>query len=295
MDSLSTDEKTSPDLSSRSFRIFEERLFEDIARELAGEVVFPTCFDVMLRLREVLGDPDASLHRIGQVIGGDPLVCSKLLGIANSAAFNPGGQEITEIGTAIQMLGLNLVQSAAMAVVMKQLLLSRGLAEFDAVMQQLWEHSLLTASAAQVLARRLTRLSPDDAFLAGLVHDLGVYYMLYRANRYAELRARPEALWHLVLQWHESIGESLLDALGLPEKICLAIRDHDQPRPLPTPLASLSDTLYVANILAGGILEWLMKDIDAAERKRSELSEEQRALLPEIKEHFAGVRAAFAV
>ena len=55
--------------------------------------------------------------------------------------------------------------------------------------------------------------------LAGLVHDLGAFYMLYRSAQYEELRLRPDTVKYLILQWHESIGVSLLDALGVPEEI----------------------------------------------------------------------------
>ena len=63
------------------------------------------------------------------------------------------------------------------------------------------------------------RINPDQAFLAGLVHDLGAFYMLYRAAQYEELRMRPDTVKYLMLQWHEGIGVSLLNALGLPEEI----------------------------------------------------------------------------
>lgn len=282
------DDKTGDELSRQRFA-----MLEDIARELAGEVVFPTCFNIMLQLRTVLNDPAASSGAICEILVGEPLVCSKLLGIANSAAYNPRGAEIVDIRKAVPLLGLNLVRSVAMATVLKQLLLSRGLADFDAVMQQLWEHSILAASASQVIARRLSRIDPAEAFLAGLVHDIGVYYMLYRSIQYDELRRRPETLKHLVMQWHESIGETLLAALGLPEGIIAAVREHDHPRPVPAAPGSLADIVYVANIMAGGIMEWLMKDIDSANRRRAELGDDYLSLLPEIEALGSEVRAAF--
>ena len=78
--------------------------------------------------------------------------------------------------------------------------------------------------------------------LAGLIHDLGAFYMLYRAAQYDELRRRPDTIKHVIVHWHESIGVSLLNALGLPEEIILATEDHDRKAILlnpPRPLASL--------------------------------------------------------
>ncbi|HEX5804140.1 MAG TPA: HDOD domain-containing protein [Azospira sp.] len=232
------------------------KMLEDIARELAGDVSFPTCFDVALQLRNKLRDPDASLRDIARVVRLEPLVSAKILRVANSAAYNPMGKQVTEIEAALNRVGINLARTVALAVAMDQLLQSKGLADFADISQGLWTHTLQTTAAARVLARRLTRINPEDALLAGLVHDLGAFYMLYRAAQYEELRIRPDTVKYLIAQWHESIGESLLTALGLPEMIVEATRDHDQPRGFIATPRNLADIVYVANVMAGGIQEW---------------------------------------
>ncbi|MGE5491934.1 MAG: HDOD domain-containing protein [Actinomycetota bacterium] len=281
------DDKTGQELAAQRFQ-----MLQDIARELAGEVTFPTCFDVSLRLRKVLNSPDSSIRQICTVITADPLIYAKLLALANSAAFNAGGSEITDIKVAVQRLGINTVRSAAMAVVMKQMLQSKGLVEFQDLTKKLWQHSVMTASAASVLARKLTRMNPDDALLAGLVHDIGAFYMLYRAAQYEELRARPETLRYLVVQWHESIGQSLLNALGVPEHISAAVLDHDHPRPMPQSLQNLSDVIFVANAMAGGSYESHFLDMKPVIENPSELAPDYLALVPEIQAHTKELQAA---
>ena len=135
-----------------------------------------------------------------------------------------------------------------------------------------WEHTLETAATASVLARHFLKISPDQAFLAGLMHDLGAFYMLYRASQYPELKARPDTMLYVIVQWHESIGESLAYSLGLPENIIEAIRDHDHPRPPVFHPKNLTDVLYVANILSGAVFEWQRKDMDEPEVLRPELN-----------------------
>lgn len=283
------DDKKGVNLSSQRFR-----MLEDIAKELAGTVVFPTYTKAMSRLHRTLGDRAASKELICSLIAAEPLVCSKVLGLANAAPAGAGGTQITGVGAAVDKLGWDLVRSTASDVVAKQLSLPRGIADFDESTRQLWEHSILTACACHVIAKHLTALDPDAAFLSGLVHDIGIYYMLYRASQYEELKERPDTVRHLMVQWHESIGETVLNALGLPAEIVLAIRDHDQPRPMPERPATLADIVYVGNILAGGVLEWLFKDLDPADHKRSELGGQYLELLPEIKKEAGRVLAAFA-
>jgi putative nucleotidyltransferase with HDIG domain len=243
------------DLTGSALNAQRFRMLEDIARELQGEVIFPINFDIALRIRKLSEDPTLSLDRLAAAINLDPLIAVRLLRMANSAAYNPGGQEVRDLTAAIGRLGLKTVRSTAMAIAMRQLLRSREMVDFMDLADRLWEHTLHCAAAASVVARRLTRLNPDDALLAGLLHDLGAFYMLYRAAQYAELRARPDSLRHLVIQWHEGIGVSLLGALGVDEQIIEAVRDHDQPRPLPAAPKTLAEVVHVANLLAGGTFE----------------------------------------
>ncbi|MEY2633986.1 MAG: hypothetical protein RIR00_2640 [Pseudomonadota bacterium] len=240
------------------------RLLEDIARELSGEVNFPTCLDACLAVRNALRDPSVSLERLAQVIQIEPLISSKMLSLANSVAYNPSGNPVTTLGKAVQRVGFNAVRTTSLAVAMEQMLRSRHMACFEAQTRQLWEHSLEVASLARVLTRRLGRGNPDEALLAGLVHDIGLFYLLYRAAQYPELRDDPDELRDLIQQWHHHIGQSLLFALGLPEDILSAIRDHDQATP-PEQLRHLGEILTLANLLAGGNFEWL-PPADAAQR-----------------------------
>lgn len=270
------------------------QMLEDIAKELSGEVIFPTYFDAVLRLRKVLQDPNQNLADITKAISVEPLISAKLLHLANSVAFNPAGHEVVDLKSAIVRLGLNAVQSAAMAIVMTQLLRAKGMADFSELTHDLWEHSVRSAAAARVVAQSLPRLNPDEAMLSGLIHDLGAFYMLYRATQYDELRHRPESVKYLIVQWHESIGVSLLNALGLPEEIVNATIDHDRIRPTPDPVRNLQDVIYVANMLAGGHFEWLMQDQPSAPENLAVLEEKYGHLRPEIDALSQEMRAAFS-
>lgn len=285
----SQDDKTGDILKAQRFQ-----MLEDIAKELAGEVVFPTHFDAVLRLRKILHDPNQPLSRIASAIAVEPLICAKLLHLANSVAFNPAAHEVVDLQAAIARLGLNVVRSTAISIVMTQLLRAKGMAAFSDLTEMLWDHSLRTAAGARVIARRATRINPEEAMLAGLIHDLGAFYMLYRATQYEELRQRPDSVKYLIIQWHESIGVSLLNALGLPEEIVKATEDHDQVRPAPSPLRSLSDVVYIANMLAGGHFEWTMQGNPMSPEEQEALENTYAELKPEIDAQLADMRNSFA-
>ncbi|HEX6735725.1 MAG TPA: HDOD domain-containing protein [Azonexus sp.] len=269
-------------------------MLEDIAKELAGDVVFPTYFDAVLRLRKILQDPDQGMAEIAIAVSAEPLISAKLLHLSNSVAFNPEGREVRDLKSAIMRLGLNTVRATALSIVMTQLMRARGMADYAEVTQGLWEHSIKTSAAARIIARAAPRLNADEAMLAGLIHDLGAFYMLYRATQYDELRNRPDSIKYLIIQWHESIGVSLLNALGIPEEIVDATIDHDHLRPPPAPVRNLQDVIYVANMLAGGHFEWLMQDQPDRTEYVSALDEKYGHLMPEIEAMTSEMRAAFA-
>ena len=269
-------------------------MLADIAKELSGEVIFPTYFDAVLRLRKVLQDSSLSIIEIAAAVSMEPLIGAKLLHLANSVAFNPAGLEVVDLKSALTRLGVNAVRTTAMSIVMSQLMRAKGMANFAELTHALWDHSIKTAAAARIIAKNLTRLNPEEAMLAGLIHDLGAFYMLYRATQYEELRHRPDSVRYLIIQWHESIGVSLLNAIGIPEEIVDATVDHDQVRSTPSPIRSLPEVVYVANMLAGGHFEWLMQDQSDYPADLTLLNEKYDYLLPEIDALVVEMRTSFS-
>ncbi|GHU07428.1 hypothetical protein FACS1894158_15680 [Betaproteobacteria bacterium] len=257
-------------------------MLADIAKELAGEVLFPTCFDAVLRLRKELQDPNITLLRIAQIVQLEPLIAVKLLRLANSAAYAARGKPVRELPMAITRLGLNVVRSTAMSVAMGAILHAKEMVSFSALAQSLWEHSVYCAAASRVLARTYTQINPEEAMLSGLVHDLGAFYMLYRGVQYPELRERPDTLRYLIVQWHESIGVTLLESLGLPKEIAQACTDHDHPRTVPDVPKTLADIVYIGNLLAGGHYTWLHHNSEPQEEDVTLIREKYSNLLPDI-------------
>ena len=268
------------------------RILEDIARDLSGDINFPTCMDAAILVRNTLKDPFADLGRVAQVIGIEPLISSKLLRLANSVRYNPAGTAINQLSVAVSRLGFEVVRTVSLAVAMDQMLKSRNLAVFDRIAHAFWEHSIQVAAIARVLVRRVGRISPDEAMLAGLVHDIGIFYLLYRAAEYPEYRSNQAAVFELLRGWHESIGESLLYILGLPEHVVEAVREHDQFSAIQSP-TTLADVLYLANLLAGLDPEWQEIDGDPADAEKREADRLRYAdLMEEAAEDIQELRSS---
>ena len=288
---VATEENPAVDKVGEALVAQRFRMLEDIARELSEKLIFPTCFDVTLRLRKELQEPDISISRIARIVSVEPLVAARLTRMANSAYYNVKGEPVLDLPGAIARLGLRRVRSTTLAIAMTQFMHAREMALFSDIASALWTHVVRTASAASVLARNRTSINPDEAMLAGLVHDMGAFYTLYRAAQYPELRMRPITVRHLIMQWHEGIGNALLHALQLPLEIVEAVADHDRPRPLPETLQTLGDIVYVANILGSVPEQWPVElDPDTVQSVRTIYAD----LLPEIEAEAREMEAVFA-
>ncbi|MBL8430559.1 MAG: HDOD domain-containing protein [Dechloromonas sp.] len=270
-------------------------ILEDIARDLSGDVNFPTCLDAALLVRNALKDPFASIDQVTQVISVEPLISSKLLRLANSVSYNPSGEVISSLSNVIRRLGFDIVRTISLAVAMDQMLKSKNLAAYDQIARQTWEHSLRVAAIARVLAVHLGRMQPDGAMLTGLVHNIGIFYLLFRAAEYPEYRNDQAAMIALLAGWHEGVGESLLHILGLPASITDAVRDQTLLNPVEMP-SSISDVLCIAIALAGDRLPWLNSEpiSTGTEAWRMKASECYGHLLKSAERDIAELRAALS-
>jgi len=270
------------------------RILEDIARDLSGDVNFPTCMEAAVLVRNTLRDPQASLERVVQIVGIEPLIASKLLRLANSVTYNPMGKRVSDLTTAIARLGFEAVRTTSLAVAMDQMLKSCNLAAYDDIGREAWQHSLQVAAIARVLARRIGRVKPEEAMLAGMVQNIGIFYLLFRAAGYTEYHDDRAAILDLIHGWHASIGESLLHILGLPEHLTEAICNHSQRQDIETP-SSLRDILYFANLLASEPSYGAPAKTDPAQVEQAQASRERFAdLLREADDDISDVRAALA-
>ena len=212
-----------------------------------GDIVFPTNTEIALRVQRLLDDPDCAIDALGKLIAAEPILSARVLSIANSIAYNPGGRIITELKSAISRLGFATLRALAAAVIVRQMKdMSRDVSH-RALAARLWEHTAHVASLARVIARRVTRQNPDAAFFAGIVHEVGSFYLISRANAFPGLFDSDLELWHG--DGEASVGAAVLKALDVPENIVQAVESMWIGF-LALPPASLGDTLLLADQLS---------------------------------------------
>ena len=212
-----------------------------------GDIVFPTHSEIALRVQRLLVDPECSIEALGKLIGAEPILATRVLAIANSIAYNPGGRTISEVKSAVSRLGFATLRALAAAVIVRQMK-DMSLAEnHRALAAKLWEHTASVAALARVIAHRVTRQNPDAAFLAGIVHEIGGFYLIARADDFPGLLTSGLELWHD--DGEAAVGRAVLRALQAPAPI-LAAMETLWSGFLAMPPTSLGDTLLLADQLS---------------------------------------------
>ncbi|HLW22753.1 MAG TPA: HDOD domain-containing protein [Steroidobacteraceae bacterium] len=222
-----------------------------LAAELSGgKVDLPSFPEVAVRVRRVLADPKSSVEQVVRVVGSEAALAARLLRIANSASMNRSGKQISDLRTAVSRIGYNMVRSASISFAMAQIRNGNKLKGLEGHLESLWQASTRVAAFAFVLARASTRVNPDEALLAGMMHGIGKLYVLTRAASHPDLFADQKQLADILAEWHPAIGKAILESWDFPESLAQAVGDqHDLSRREPA-AADLSDVLAVSVVMA---------------------------------------------
>lgn len=181
------------------------------------ELVLPTLPEVALRVREAAEDPNVSIPTLSKVIGNDAALAARLIKVVNSPLLRTN-KEITNLNMAISRLGINYTSNLATGLAMEQMFQATS-DVIDKKMRDVWNKSTEIAGICHVLCRHFTRLMPDQATLAGLVHQIGVLPILTYAEESNALLKDSISLNHIIEQIHPILGERILRAWDFPEQI----------------------------------------------------------------------------
>ena len=201
-----------------------------------------------LRLLHPAGNSETDLTAIGVLASADKALAGSLLGAAARCAANPAAK-ITSIRQALAVLGAPAARKVLIAAALRPVLHTEG-------GQELWKHSLEVAEACFQLSQAARFPSPCEAFLAGLLHDVGRSVILRLPPEVSAAYARfvqhgCEPLFAEVILCGFHHGEAGAEALrfwGLPEPWVEAVLNHHAPAQTSERLASL---IYLAEHAIG--------------------------------------------
>ena len=195
-------------------------------------LLLPSLPDVALKLKEECEKEDTNAKNIARVISQDPAMSVRLLQVANSSLYRTS-HSTDNIQMAITKLGLKLVRDLIISLSMKQLYETSN----DIIAErfrELWLASTKTAAMSRLLAVNHTKLDPEQAMLAGLVHNIGALPIILMAEEDDDLFDNPEALYQVVKKMQGEVGAYIFGNWHFPKYMieiaenCYNFRRHHE-------------------------------------------------------------------
>ncbi len=232
------------------------KMLVDKALSSIGDIA--TLPEVTIKIIELVEDPKSTARDLHEVIKRDPALSVKVLKVVNSAFYGLPGQ-VASVDRAIILLGLSAVKNIAIAASIARLFKGKRISEqFSAA--DLWRHSLAVAVAARALGKCSPHpVMPDELFVAGLIHDIGV--LVERQgfpDEFCEvinmcLTSGVEFLQaerDIIGADHQAFGVGLTTKWKFPRHLRAAVGFHHNPEAVSAELKNIATLIQTADILA---------------------------------------------
>ena len=227
----------------------------------SGEFDLPSWPEVVVQIRRALEDEECCIDHIVRLIGSEPVLAARILKMANSALVSRS-EPVSDLRSAVNRIGFEMVRGVAISLAMEQVFHGEAASAVKPYLAELWLHSTKVAALAYLLAKRNPQINADEAFLAGLVHDIGKLYVLMRAQNDSVLFDSEDALQGIMRAWHTSIGRAIVESWQLSEDLAQAVSDHELYDLEGVGPATLTDVVAVANLLANRENDELANEVD---------------------------------
>ncbi|MCS6950669.1 MAG: HDOD domain-containing protein [bacterium] len=220
----------------------------------------PALPEVVVRVMRMTEDPRTDAQSIARVIATDQAMAARVLKLANSAFYGLP-RRVSTLSEAVVILGFRTIKNLAIAASTFELL-NREIAGYWLQRGELWRHSLACAIGAQLIARRVRLPVVEEAFVAGLLHDIGkVAINLFVREQFDQIMecalkeriAFVEAEQAVLGFNHAMAGGLIAEKWNLPPSLVAVIKYHHQPSSAPErePMISIVHLADVLSITLG--------------------------------------------
>ena len=230
----------------------------DVLENLTEMPSLPT---VVARLTRLIADPKTTASDINVALSSDPGLVTKILKLVNSSYYG-FSRRITTITNAVVILGFNQVRNLALSAFIFDKFAGAGKdSGFD--VNGFWKHSIGAAFAGAHIAKNMDPKLEEDAFICGLLHDLGKFIMAQNAPLHITMvldRAKKkDILFHTAEQEclgydHAQLGAVVMERWNLPETLVDVVRYHHNPVAAPEKAVTLCCMTQMADIASRALL-----------------------------------------
>ncbi len=214
-----------------------------------GAISLPSFPDIVVRIRRTLEKDDVHIDKVVRVVKTDPVLVSRLLVFANSAAYNPAGHRIESVDVAVSRLGFDLVKSTAISLALRQAFLAEQHRDIAPMLRAVWQESMQLSAMASAIVDGRRSFDNESAFMSGLLHYVGKVYIMTRAKDYPGFATDSVMLEEVIREWHPKIGASVVESWGFPEDIVRTVDTGENVNDYTSMAPELVDVVAAAEVL----------------------------------------------
>lgn len=213
----------------------------------SNQISLPSVPDVAWKVRRLADREDSTADDIARAITADPSMSAKVVRACNSALYR-GFSDVRNVRDAVVRLGVRTTRQLVTVFAMREVFRSRR-PELQQAMDELWEYSRNVAALSYVLAEAIPGLDPEEALLAGLLHDLGAVPVLVHAEHHPAVFADKAQLGAAVEELRSDVGAAVLEHWGFPDNFVEVARHaHDWHYDCPRDQPQLVDVVILSRM-----------------------------------------------
>lgn len=212
----------------------------------SGKLVLPMLPEVTLRVSDMASDPDASLGDLSELIVTDVALSSQLIKVSNSPLYR-GREPVESVPIAVSRLGFRVVKNLVSSLAMQQMFRTSS-PRIEGRLRNLWEANKDIAARAQLLSSNAPGVAPDEAMLAGLIHNIGILPLLVKAEEHEELLEDEAVLDDLIVRLSGPLGVAVLESWDFPKNLVEVVEEYQNFLRESANDADLVDVIQVASV-----------------------------------------------
>lgn len=234
-----------------------EQFFNELKSAVeSDQLILPTLPEVALKIREAVESENTSAQQVAETLTQDASLSARLIQVSNSPLYR-SRTPIEDLQMAVTRLGIRMVRDLVISLAMKQIYQATS-DVLDEHFRRIWNTSVEVAAICRMLATTVPGINPEQALLAGLIHNIGALPILVMAEDDNELFNDGEALGQVITELQGRVGILILETWNFGDAMIDVVKnahnfsyDHEGS-------ANLVDLVQIA-LLQGGHIE---TDID---------------------------------
>lgn len=262
----------------------------------------PSPPDILVKVRALSNNDDSNAEDLANLVKFDPNISGRIIKIANSSLFG-SRFHVNSVQSAVTRLGSSKVLNLIIGLVIAQNFMNAQIKGLEAYFNEVWQQSNKVAAICCAIAQQRSNIDPEQALLAGMVHNIGILPLVLRINKISAFRDQPKLLIHvanqIVPKLYQKAGNMILTNWNFSPSIAAVALNHNKLDTESTVPIDLNDLILISYELSN-LADFTDSDtipralVDSATFQKFWTSwSEASSALSDLKEKIEQINSAF--